>query len=86
MVAIQAPRLPVLEVCLPAVAPRGVARSSGAHAHERLGEVGKLDVVAVSYLANILNPPIETPLKETVKKWPNLVSFTDRALKDIYGA
>ena len=46
----------------------------------------KLDVVAVSYLANILKPPIETPLKEAVKKWPNLVSFTDRALKEIYAA
>ena len=46
----------------------------------------KLDVVAVSYLANILKPPIETPLKETVNKWPNLVSFTDRALTEIFGA
>ena len=46
----------------------------------------KLDVVAVSYLANILKPPIETPLQETVKMWPNLVSFTDRALKEIYGS
>ena len=46
----------------------------------------KLDVVAVSYLANILKPPIETPLQETVNKWPNLVAFTDRALTDIFGA
>ncbi|RLT96340.1 glutathione S-transferase family protein [Ketobacter sp.] len=45
----------------------------------------KLDVVAVSYLANILKPPIETPLKATVKKWPNLVSFTERALTEIFG-
>jgi len=45
----------------------------------------KLDVVAVSYLANILKPPIETPLKETLKRWPNLVNFTERALHDIYG-
>ncbi|MAR90110.1 MAG: glutathione S-transferase family protein [Pseudomonadota bacterium] len=50
------------------------------------GQLVKLDVVAVSYLANILQPPIASPLKETVKKWPNLVSFTERALTEIYRA
>jgi glutathione S-transferase len=44
----------------------------------------KLDVVAVSYLANILKPPIATPLKETLNQWPNLVAFTERALAKIY--
>jgi glutathione S-transferase len=44
----------------------------------------KLDVVAVSYLANILLPPIESPLKAAVNKWPNLVAFTERALQHIY--
>lgn len=44
----------------------------------------KLDVVAVSYLANIAKPPIRSPLQVTLKKWPNLMAFTDRALQHIY--
>ena len=45
----------------------------------------KLDVRAASYLANILYPPLENPLKTVIEKWPNLVEFTDRAVSEIYG-
>lgn len=45
----------------------------------------KLDVRVASYVANIIKPPLENPLKTVLEKWPNLLSFTDRALKEIYG-
>lgn len=44
----------------------------------------KLDVCATSYLANIIKPPLQNPLKESVQKWPNLVALAERGLKEIY--
>lgn len=45
----------------------------------------KLDVVVTSYLANILQAPIQSPLRTRLKQLPNLVSLAERGLKEIYG-
>ncbi len=45
----------------------------------------RLDVVAVSYLVNILLPPIQSPLKNTVNQHSNLVALAQLGLKEIYG-
>ncbi len=47
-------------------------------------EPAKLDVRVASYMANIIKPPLENPLKTVLHKWPNLLEFTDRAVKEIW--
>ena len=44
----------------------------------------KLDVRVASYVANIIKPPLESPLKTTLHNWPNLIALTEKALKEIY--
>lgn len=44
----------------------------------------KLDVVVVSYLANLLLPPLASPMQQTLEQHANLVAFTHRALAHIY--
>lgn len=44
----------------------------------------KLDVCVVSYVANIIKPPLQNPLKASVQKWPNLITLAEKGLKEIY--
>ncbi len=48
-------------------------------------EPAKLDVVAVSHLANIMFPPIHSPMQDLLLKQTNLVALVERGLAEIYG-
>ncbi len=48
-------------------------------------EVSSLDATAYAFLANIIVPPIESPLKEYASSLPNLVAYCDR-MKEKFSA
>jgi glutathione S-transferase len=50
------------------------------------GERREIDVVTIAFLANILaaKPQLRSPLREHAERYPNLVAYSDRVMREIF--
>jgi glutathione S-transferase len=76
---------PIIRNLVPKIARRGVSKAlwqvgMGRHSNDEIYAFG-VDACAFAYVASMVIPPIENPLKEAVKSQPRLLAYHERMMQ-----